>query len=110
MGRRAMLSITVSRLPHYTERGANGQWKICYFHSAWNALASRMDVLPPLLFIADRLTQNSTSLLTTINNALNIYLMNLIPYRSQNGGHYDEQQVLKPEFSSKWIALTSPPI
>lgn len=51
---------------------------------------------------ADRLTPEQYE---TVANNYQKRLENLstdfpIPYRSQNGGHYDDQQVLKPEFGT----------
>jgi NAD(P)H dehydrogenase (quinone) len=61
------------------------------------------DVLPPfVVYQADRLTPEQYE---TVANKYQKRLENLstdfpIPYRSQNGGHYDDRQVLKPEFGT----------
>ncbi|BAZ11629.1 putative NAD(P)H quinone reductase [Calothrix sp. NIES-4071] len=103
MGRRAMLSVTVGgRLPQYTERGVNGSIDDLLFPIHHGILwYPGMDVLAPfIVYQADRLTKEQYE---TVANDYRTRLENLftdptIPYRSQNGGHYDDQQVLKPEF------------
>lgn len=103
MGRRAMLSVTVGgRLPQYIERGVNGSIDDLLFPVHHGILwYPGMDVLPPfIVYQADRLTKEQYE---TVANDYRTRLENLftdptIPYRSQNGGHYDDQQVLKPEF------------
>jgi NAD(P)H dehydrogenase (quinone) len=105
MGRRAMLSITVGgRLPHYTERGVNGAMEDLLFPIHHGILwYPGMDVLPPfVVYQTDRLTaeQYKSTAQDYQQRLENLFTDAPIPYRSQNGGHYDEQQVLKPEFGN----------
>ncbi|KAM3099862.1 NAD(P)H-dependent oxidoreductase [Phormidesmis sp. 146-12] len=105
MGRRTMLSITVGgRLPHYIERGVNGAMEDLLFPIHHGILwYPGMDVLPPfVVYQADRLTaeQYETVAQDYQQRLENLFTDAPIPYRSQNGGHYDERQVLKSEFGS----------
>lgn len=110
IGRRAMLSITVGgRLPHYTERGVNGAMEDLLFPIHHGMLwYPGMDVLPPfVVYQADRLTpEQYHAIAQDYQQRLeNLFNESPIPYRSQNGGHYDDQQVLKPEFGSEQSGL-----
>jgi NAD(P)H dehydrogenase (quinone) len=105
MGRRAMLSITVGgRLPHYTERGVNGAMEDLLFPIHHGMLwYPGMDVLPPfVVYQADRLTpEQYDAIAQEYHQRLeHLFVEAPILYRSQNGGHYDDRQVLKPEFGS----------
>lgn len=100
-GRRAMLIVTVGgREPHYGPRGVNGAiddvlWPIQHgvlFYPGMEVLA------PFLVYQSHRLTEADWP---ALSGALDRRLEGLftdppIPFRSQNGGHYDGQQVLKP--------------
>lgn len=110
MGRRAMLSITVGgRLPHYTERGVNGAMEDLLFPIQHGMLwFPGMDVLPPfVVYQADRLTPEQYDVVAHDyqQRLEHLFDESPIPYRSQNGGHYDEQQVLKPEFGANQSGL-----
>lgn len=105
MGRRAMLSITVGgRLPHYTERGVNGAMEDLLFPIQHGMLwYPGMDVLSPfVVYQADRLPSEQYDVIAHNyqQRLKNLFDESPIPYRSQNGGHYDDRQVLKLEFGS----------
>jgi NAD(P)H dehydrogenase (quinone) len=99
-GRRAMLSVTIGgRAPHYGERGVNGRlddllWPIQHGMLFYPG----MHVLPPfVVYQSDRLSEAEWP---AVANAYRRRVTKLfsdapIPYRTQNGGHYDGQQVLK---------------
>jgi len=56
-------------------------------------------VLPFVVYQADRLTPEQYDVVAhDYQQRLEHLFDESDPYRSQNGGHYDEQQVLKPEF------------
>jgi len=100
-GRRAMLMVTIGgHEPHYGPRGVNGAlddvlWPIQHGMLFYPG----MDVLPPLaLYHTHRLTEADWP---EVAAALEARLAGLfsdppIPFRTQNGGHYDARQVLKP--------------
>ncbi|WP_426732732.1 NAD(P)H-dependent oxidoreductase [Myxococcus faecalis] len=100
-GRRAMLSITIGgRAPHYTERGVNGALDDLLFPIQHGVIYyPGMEALPPFcLYLSDRLTPEEWP---SVEEAYKARLDGLftdapIPFRRQNGGHYDTQQVLKP--------------
>lgn len=100
LGRRAMLSVTIGgREPHYSPRGVNGALDDVLWPIQHGALFyPGMAVLPPfVIYQADRLTPEQWA------EAADAYRRRLaglftdapIPYRRQNGGHYDGRQVLK---------------
>jgi NAD(P)H dehydrogenase (quinone) len=100
-GRRAMLSVTIGgRAPHYTERGVNGALDDLLFPIQHGVIYyPGMEALPPFsLYMSDRLTPEEWP---SVEEAYKARLDGLftdapIPFRRQNGGHYDTQQVLKP--------------
>lgn len=100
-GRRAMLSVTIGgRLPHYGSRGVNGSLEDLLFPIHHGVLwYPGIDVLPPfVVYQADRLTPDGFE---TLADEYRCRLRGLftdqpISYRSQNGGHYDQEQVLRP--------------
>jgi NAD(P)H dehydrogenase (quinone) len=104
-GRRSMVAMTVGgRMTHYGPRGVNGAiddvlWPIQHGVLFYPG----MDVVPPTIFYevghanaeaVERMTQ------TYIERLLNIQSVDPIPFRSQNGGDYDDVQVLKPHLGS----------
>lgn len=104
-GRRAMLSVAIGgRESHYLDRGVNGaideilwpiQHGILYYPG--------MSVLPPfLVYETHRLTESDwPSLSGGYRRRLEgLFTDPVIPFRAQNGGHYDERQVLKPGLGS----------
>lgn len=102
-GRRAMLSITVGgRSPHYSDRGVNGPLNDLLFPIHHGILwYPGMDVLPPFaVYQADRLSAEAfEGVATEYRGRLErLFTDAPIPFRSQNGGHYDDAQVLKPAF------------
>lgn len=109
MGRRAMLSITVGgRLPHYTERGVNGAMEDLLFPIHHGMLwYPSMDVVPPfVVYQADFLTPEQYDVVAGDyqQHLKTLFDESPIPYRSQNGGHYDALQVLKAD---RWRSLSS---
>lgn len=104
-GRRAMLAITIGgREAHYGARGVNGRlddvlWPIQHGILFYPGLS----VLPPfVIYQSERLTEGEWP---AVADAYRQRIENLltddpIPFRTQNGGHYDEQQVLKPGLGS----------
>lgn len=67
-----------------------------------------MNVLPPfVVYQANRLTVEQYDVVARAyqQRLENLFDRSLIPYRSQNGGHYDDRQVLKLEFRSKRSGL-----
>lgn len=104
-GRRAMVAITVGgRMAHYGPRGVNGtmddllwpiQHGILYYPG--------MDVVPPAVFYeVDRASAEAVESMAQayIERLLNIASADPIPFRPQNGGDYDDIQVLKPHLDS----------
>ena len=101
LGRRAMLSLTIGgREPHYSTRGVNGAlddvlWPIQHGILYYPGMA----VLPPFtVYEADRLsaegwTDTAAAYRTRLEG---LFTETPIPFRRQNGGHYDGSQVLKP--------------
>jgi NAD(P)H dehydrogenase (quinone) len=100
-GRRAMLSVTIGgRAPHYGERGVNGRlddllWPIQHGMLFYPG----MRVLPPfVVYQSDRLTDAEWPAVAEAyrQRIAQLFSDEPIPYRTQNGGHYDGQQILKP--------------
>ena len=100
-GRRAMLSVTMGgRAPHYSDRGVNGALDDMLFPIHHGILFyPGMEVLPPFtVYEADRLKPEQwPSIAEAFQARLDgLFTDDPIPFRRQNGGHYDTQQVLKP--------------
>ncbi|MCE9669865.1 NAD(P)H-dependent oxidoreductase [Myxococcus stipitatus] len=100
-GRRAMLSVTIGgREPHYSDRGVNGALDDILFPIHHGVLFyPGMEVLPPFaLFHSDRLhAEQWPSIAESFTARLDgLFTDAPIPFRRQNGGHYDTRQVLKP--------------
>lgn len=100
LGRRAMISMTVGgREPHYSPRGVNGAlhdvlWPIQH----GNLFYPGMAVMEPfVIYQADRLTPEQWEQEAERYRARlrGLFTDAPIPYRRQNGGHYDTRQVLK---------------
>ncbi len=101
-GRRAMLSVTIGgRAPHYSDRGVNGALDDVLFpiqHGVF--FYPGMEVLPPFtIYQADSLSREQwPSVAEAFKARLDgLFTDDPIPFRRQNGGHYDTQQVLKPD-------------
>ena len=100
-GRRSMLSVTIGgRAPHYSDRGVNGALDDVLYPIQHGILFyPGMEVLPPFtVYQSDRLTREQWP---AVADAFKTRLDGLfsdtpIPFRKQNGGHYDTQQVLRP--------------
>ncbi|MCP3097928.1 NAD(P)H-dependent oxidoreductase [Myxococcus sp. K15C18031901] len=99
-GRRAMLSVTMGgRAPHYSERGVNGALDDLLFPIHHGVLFyPGMEVLPPFaVFHSDRLDAEQWPAIAAAFTARldGLFTDAPIPFRRQNGGHYDGQQMLK---------------
>ncbi|GBQ89471.1 NAD(P)H-dependent oxidoreductase [Asaia krungthepensis] len=105
MGKRAMLAVTLGgREPHYTDRGVNGR----LFDVLWPIqhgilFYPGMSVLPPFaLYQADRLDDARwVEARESFQARLKDFFTEIpIAFRTQNGGDYDEQQVLREGLGS----------
>ncbi|HZZ90245.1 MAG TPA: NAD(P)H-dependent oxidoreductase [Caulobacteraceae bacterium] len=116
-GRRAMLMVTMGgREAHYSPRGVNGAlddilWPIQHGILFYPG----MEVMPPfVVYQAHRLTESDwPELAAAYRRRLEgLFTDRPIPFRTQNGGHYDGRQVLKPGLgageSGTRIHLTQP--
>lgn len=100
-GRRAMVVVNIGgREPHYSERGVNGRLnEILWPIQHGTLFYPGMRVLPPFpVYQSDRMTPERWP---EVADAFRSRMRTLftdapIPYRTQNGGHYDGRQVLKP--------------
>jgi NAD(P)H dehydrogenase (quinone) len=100
-GRRAMLSVTIGgREPHYSERGVNGRLEDLLWPIQHGMLFyPGMQVLPPfVVYQSDRLTEAEWPDVAEAckRRLTGLFTDKAIAFRTQNGGHYDGQQVLKP--------------
>jgi NAD(P)H dehydrogenase (quinone) len=104
-GRRAMIATTVGgRMAHYGPRGVNGTiddllWPIQHGVLFYPG----MDVMPPTVFyeVGNASAEAVESMTQVyIESLLNIQSNDPIPFRSQNGGDYDDVQVLKAHLDS----------
>ena len=99
-GRRAMLSVTMGgREPHYGPRGVNGPIDELLFPIHHGMLYyPGMEVLPPFLVYETRGIDAAAydKLAQAYRERLRrLFSDEPLPYRKQNGGDYDERQVLK---------------
>lgn len=100
-GKRAMLSITIGGPEKdYSERGINGAIADLLFPIHHGILFfPGMSVLPPfLVYHADHLTEAGYQQVEADykGRLLNLFTTEPIPFRSQNGGDYDDAYQLKP--------------
>ncbi len=100
-GRRAMLTVTMGgREAHYGARGVNGALDDLLWPIQHGVLFyPGMTVLPPFaLYQADRVTAADwPDVAKAYQRRLEgLFTDRPIPFRTQNGGHYDGTQVLKP--------------
>jgi NAD(P)H dehydrogenase (quinone) len=101
-GKRAMITMTVGgRMAHYGPRGVNGAMDDLLWPIQHGVLFyPGFDVLPPTIFYevgradADAI---ETMVTTYIDRLLTAATTDPIAFRPQNGGDYDDVQVLKPE-------------
>jgi NAD(P)H dehydrogenase (quinone) len=104
-GRRAMVAITVGgRMAHYGPRGVNGAMDDLLWPIQHGTLFyPGMEVAPPTVFYevghADSGAIESMTQIY-IERLLNIQSVEPIPLRPQNGGDYDDVQVLKSQYDS----------
>jgi len=101
-GRRGLLSVTIGgRAPHYSERGVNGALDDILFPIQHGILFyPGIEVLPPfVVYQSDRLSvEHWPAVAQAFVARLNgLFTDAPIPFRRQNGGHYDTQQVLRPD-------------
>ena len=100
-GRRAMLTITIGgREAHYEERGVNGRLEDVLYPIQHGILFyPGMRVLPPfVIYQSERLTESEWPAIAEAykHRITRLFIDEPIPFRTQNGGHYDERPVLKP--------------
>lgn len=100
LGRRALVSTTVGgREPHYSRRGVNGALEDVLWPIQHGALYyPGMAVLDPfVVYQADRVTEERWEEIADRYRARlhGLFTDAPIPFRRQNSGHYDGQQVLK---------------
>lgn len=102
-GKRAMVAMTVGgRMSHYGPRGVNGTiddllWPINHGLLFYPGLT----VVPPAVFYeVNRASPDAVETMARayIERLINIATTEPIAFRAQNGGDYDEVQVLKPQF------------
>jgi NAD(P)H dehydrogenase (quinone) len=101
VGRRAMLAITIGgREPHYSDRGVNGALDDILFPIQHGILFyPGMSVMPPFtIYQADHVSSDQWPAIAAAYTARldGLFTEAPIPFRRQNGGHYDGRQVLKP--------------
>ena len=99
-GRRALLSVTMGgREPQYGPRGVNGPIEDLLFHVHHGMLFyPGMEVLPPFLVYESRGIDavGYDQLAQAYRERLRrLFSDEPLPYRTQNGGDYDERQVLR---------------
>jgi NAD(P)H dehydrogenase (quinone) len=104
-GRRSMIAMTVGgRMAHYGPRGVNGTMDDLLWPIQHGVLFyPGMDIVPPTIFyeVGNTSAEAIESMTQTyIERLLNIQSVDPIPFRSQNGGDYDDVQVLKPHLGS----------
>jgi NAD(P)H dehydrogenase (quinone) len=100
-GRRAMLIVNIGgREPHYGDRGVNGRLDEILWPIQHGVLFyPGMEVLPPfVIYQSERLSEAGwQDAAAAFEQRLDgLFTDAPIPFRAQNGGHYDGQQVLKP--------------
>jgi len=104
-GRRAMIALTIGgRMAHYGPRGVNGTiddllWPI--HHGV--LFYPGMDVVPPTVFYeVGHSDEDAVEVMVQeyIERLLTIQSEAPIPFRSQNGGDYNDVQVLKPSLGA----------
>jgi NAD(P)H dehydrogenase (quinone) len=101
LGRRALLSLTIGgRAPHYGDRGVNGALDELLFPIQHGILFyPGLDVLPPFAaYQVDRMTDEDFPALASAFEARldGLFVDDPLPFRRQNFGHYDAEQVLRP--------------
>ena len=104
-GRRAMMMVPIGgRLPQYSDRGVNGSLDDILWPIAHGTLFyPGFDVLPAFpVYQSDRMDEARwEQVRADLRNRLeNLFTIAPIPFRTQNGGHYDEDQCLKPELGA----------
>ena len=100
-GRRAMMMVPIGgRLPQYSDRGVNGSIDDVLWPIQHGALFyPGMDVMPPFpVYRSDRMDEEGWADIKVAfqKRLAGLFSDDPIPYRTQNGGHYDGKQRLKP--------------
>lgn len=100
MGRRAMVIVPIGgRAPHYSDRGVNGSLEDILWPIHHGVLFyPGMTVMPPFpVYQSDRMDPDGWNrVVKEFEQRLDGLFVDLpIPYRTQNGGHYDSDQRLK---------------
>ena len=103
-GRRSLVAVTAGgRVPHYGPRGIGGPMDAILFPVEHGILFyPGMDVLPSVVFYeVSRPTPEAVHGMaeTYVKRLLDAQATDPIPFRSQNGGDYNDVQVLRPEFA-----------
>jgi NAD(P)H dehydrogenase (quinone) len=101
-GRRAMIAMTVGgRMAHYGPRGVNGTMDDLLWPIQHGVLYyPGFDVMPPTVFYEiNKAGPDAVAQMVDlyIDRLLKIGVTDPIPFRPQNGGDYDDVQVLKEE-------------
>jgi NAD(P)H dehydrogenase (quinone) len=111
-GRKAMVAVTVGgRMAHYGPRGVNGAvddilWPVQHGILFYPG----MTVLPPtVLYEVERSSEESVKAMVRIyvDRLFEAQTTEPIAFRSQNGGDYNDVQVLKPEISPNVCGLAA---
>ena len=101
LGRRAMVIVPIGgRALHYSDRGVNGSLDDILWPIQHGVLFyPGMSVLPPFpVYQSDRMDEAgwNTVVADFEKRLAGLFTDDPIPYRRQNGGHYDTNQRLKP--------------
>ncbi|WP_417803901.1 NAD(P)H-dependent oxidoreductase [Thalassospira lucentensis] len=101
LGRRAMVIVPIGgRALHYSDRGVNGSLDDILWPIQHGVLFyPGMSVLPPFpVYQSDRMDEEgwNTVVADFEQRLAGLFTDDPIPYRRQNGGHYDTDQRLKP--------------
>lgn len=104
-GRRAMVIVSIGgREAHYTDRGVNGPLDDILWPLQHGGLFyPGMQVVDPfVVYQSDRVDDARwTTIAADLRQRMHtLFTAQRIPFRTQNGGHYDGQQVLKPGLGS----------
>jgi NAD(P)H dehydrogenase (quinone) len=100
-GRRAMIIVPIGgRSPHYSDRGVNGSLDDVLWPIEHGTLFyPGFDVLPAFsVYQSDRMDEAGWQQVSKdfCDRLKNLFTTAPIPFRTQNGGHYDASQRLKP--------------
>jgi len=104
-GRRSMIAMTVGgRMAHYGPRGVNGTMDDLLWPIQHGVLFyPGMDIVPPAIFyeVGNANAEAIEAMAQAyVERLLKIESVDVIPFRPQNGGDYDDVQVLKADLDS----------